>query len=295
MIKAPLKLASFWYAILVWPVVCVVVCVCVSPAWGQKRQYPAYTGHVNDFAQVLDAGTKQQLETILLNFENRTGAQIAVVTVSSLEDRPVEEYANELYRAWGIGAKSGENKDKGALLLVAPNDRKSRLEVGYGLEGDLPDGLAGEMLRRMRPDFQQKRWSQGITVGVRTLVDTLAQKWNVSVEGIDQQYAYAPAPAADVGATEVVGGVLCIFIAVIIFILFIFFLVRRGGGGGGGGGRRRSGWSAAPLIFNSGGGDFGSGSWGSSGGSWGGSSSGGSSWGGFGGGSSGGGGASDSW
>jgi len=293
MIKAPIKLASFCSAVLVWA----AVCVAVSPAWAQKPQYPTYVGHVNDFAQVLDAGTKQQLETILNNFENRTGAQIAVVTVPSLQDRPVEEYANELYRAWGIGAKSGENKDKGALLLVAPNDRKSRLEVGYGLEGDLPDGLAGEMLRRMRPDFQQKRWSQGITVGVRTLVDTLAQKWNVSVEGIDQQYAYAPAPAGDdIGVTGVLGGVLCIFIAVIIFILFIFFLVRRGGGGGGGGGsRRRSGWAAAPLIFNSGGGDFGSGSWGSSGGSWGGSSGGGSSWGGFGGGSSGGGGASDSW
>ena len=290
MIKAPIKLASFCYAVLAWA----AVCVAVSPAWAQKPQYPAYTGHVNDFAQVLDARTKQQLETILLNFENRTGAQIAVVTVPSLQDRPVEDYANELYRAWGIGAKGGQNKDKGALLLVAPNDRKSRLEVGYGLEGDLPDGLAGEMLRRMRPDFQQKQWSRGVTVGVRTLVDTLAQKWNVSIEGIDQQYAYAPAPAADVGGTEVVGGVLCIFIAVIIFILFVFFLARRGGGGGGGS-RRRSGWAAAPMIFNSGGGDFGSGSWGSSGGSWGGSSGGGSSWGGFGGGSSGGGGASDSW
>ncbi len=257
----------------------------------QKPSFPAYTGHVNDFANVLDAGTKQQLETILLNFEKRSNAQIAVVTVPSLNERPVEDYANELYRAWGIGAKSGEHKDKGALLLIAPKDRKSRLEVGYGLEGDLPDGLAGEMLRRMRPYFQQQQWSQGITVGVRTLVDTLAQKWNISVEGIDRQYAYAPAP--DVGAGGVVGGVICIFIAVIIFILLMIMLARRGGGGGG---RRSSGWHAAPMIWNSGGGGFGSGSVGGGGG-WGGGSSGGggSDWGGFGGGSSGGGGASDSW
>jgi uncharacterized protein len=287
MLKASIQLALLRGAVLCW----VTVCAVVLPVRAQKPQFPAYSGHVNDFANVLDAGTKQQLDTILLNFEKRTGAQIAVVTVPSLQERPLEEYANELYRAWGIGAKSGENKDKGALLLIAPNDRKSRLEVGYGLEGDFPDGLAGEMLRRMRPYFQQKQWSQGVTIGVRTLVDTLAQKWNVSVEGIDQQYAYNPASTGDdLSATGVVGGVVCIFIAVIIFILLIFFLARRGGGGGGGR-RSRAGWYAAPFIFNSGGGDFGSGSWGGGGGSGGG----GSSWGGFGGGSSGGGGASDSW
>ncbi len=285
--KSPDKPVLLLSALLV----CLSVLAGVSPVAAQaKPQFPKYTGHVNDFANVLDAGTKQQLETILLNFEKRSNAQIAVVTVPSLNDRPVEDYANDLYRAWGVGAKSGEHKDKGALLVIAPNDKKSRLEVGYGLEGDLPDGLAGEMLRRMRPYFQQQQWSQGITVGVRTLVDTLAQKWNISVEGIDRQYAYAP--DADVGGGEVVGGVICIFIAVIIFILLMIMLARRGGGGGG---RRSSGWHAAPLIWNSGGGGFGSGSVG--GGGWGGGSdSGGSSdWGGFGGGSSGGGGASDSW
>jgi uncharacterized protein len=287
--KSPAKLGLLLYAVFIFLIALAGV---LPVAAQQKPQFPSYTGHINDFANVLEAGTKQQLGTILLNFEKRSGAQIAVVTVTSLNERPVEDYANELYRAWGIGAKSGEHKDKGALLLIAPNDRKSRLEVGYGLEGDLPDGLAGEMLRRMRPYFQQKQWSQGITVGVRTLVDTLAQKWNISVEGIDQQYAYAPAPAADVGAGTVVGGVICVFIAVIIFIILMFILARRGGGGGG----RRSGWHAAPMVWNSGGGGFGSGSVGSS--DWGSSSSGGgggSDWGGFGGGSSGGGGASDSW
>ena len=281
----------------VWLLRALLVCLSVVTAVSlvtaqQKAQFPSYTGHVNDFANVLDAGTKQQLETILLNFEKRSGAQIAVVTVPSLNDRPVEDYANELFRAWGIGAKSGEHKDKGALLLIAPKDRKSRLEVGYGLEGDLPDGLAGEMLRRMRPYFQQQQWSQGLTIGVRTLVDTLAQKWNISVEGIDRQYVYAPAPQAAPSGGEVAGGVICLIIAILIFIFLIFLLTRRGGGGGG----RRSGWHAAPMIWSSGGGGFGSGSAG--GGSWGSSdsgSSGGSDWGGFSGGDSGGGGASDSW
>jgi uncharacterized protein len=263
---------------------CVITLVGGWPAQAQKLQFPNYVGHVNDFANVLDTGTKQQLETILLNFEQRTNAQIAVVTVPTLQERPIEEYANELYRVWGIGAKSGEHKDKGALLLVAPNDRKSRLEVGYGLEGDLPDGLAGEMLRRMRPDFQQKQWSQGVTIGVRTLVDTLAQKWNISVEGIDQKYAYAPQPAAASDGGQIAGGAICLLIGIALFVLFIIFIARRGSRGGG-----RSAWFGAPFIFNSGGGDFGGGSWGGS------SSSGGSDWGGFGGGDSGGGGASDSW
>ncbi len=267
----------------------------LTSAVAQQPKYPSYTGHVNDFAGVLDSATREKLETILLNFEKKTGAQIAVVTIKTLEDRPIEDYANGLYRSWGIGGKSGENKDKGALLLIATEDRRSRLEVGYGLEGDLPDGLAGEMLRRMRPYFKQMAWSEGVTVGVRTLVDTLAQKWNVSLEGIDQRYAYGgPAEQGDGGFP--VG----LIIGVVILFLVILFIASRNKGGGGPGSRPRRGvdpgiwWG--PLILNRGGGGFGGGTWGSSDGGGGGSSGGGGgSWGGFGGGSSGGGGASDSW
>lgn len=250
-----------------------------------KPDFPAYVGHVNDFANVLDASTKQKLETILTNFETRTGAQIAVVTITTLGEQPIEEYANGLYRSWGVGAKTGANKDKGALLLIATQDRRSRLEVGYGLEGDLPDGLAGEMLRRMRPFFREQRWSEGVTLGVNTLVATLAQKWNVSIEGIDQELAYRGA-SADQEQASPLG-----FLAAIIFLIILFIIIsriaRRGGGGPGG-----ASW-VGPLIFNRGGGGFG-GSWGSSSGSDSGGG-GGSDWGGFGGGSSGGGGASDSW
>lgn len=249
-----------------------------------KPDFPAYVGHVNDFANVVDAATREKLETILTNFETRTGAQIAVVTVTTLGDQPIEEYANGLYRTWGVGAKSGANKNKGALLLIATQDRRSRLEVGYGLEGDLPDGLAGEMLRRMRPFFREQRWSEGVTLGVNTLVATLAQKWNISIEGIDQELAYR-GTAEDQEQSSPLG-----FLAAIIFLVILFIIIsrvsRRGGGGPG------TGSWVGPLIFNRGGGGFGGGSWGSSSG---GGSGGGSDWGGFGGGSSGGGGASDSW
>jgi uncharacterized protein len=269
--------------------------VASASALAQQQTFPRYVGHVNDFANVIDARTEQQLETILTNFEKLTGTQIAAVTVQSLNERPVEEYAVELYRAWGIGGKSGENKDKGALLLIALNDRKTRLEVGYGLEGDLPDGLAGEIIRRMRPYLQQGDYSQGMNVGVRTLVDTLAQKWNVNIAGIeDRRYAYGGR-----GQPQQISGkaMLILLLAFLFFVILMIIIARasrkRGGGGRGGRGGDNLWWTY-PIIFNRGGGSFGGGSWGSSGG-WGGGGGGGSDWGGFGGGSSGGGGASDSW
>jgi uncharacterized protein len=279
--------------------ICLWICLGVAfahIALAQQRTFPNYVGHVNDFANIVDAQTEEKLETTLTNFEKLTGAQIAVVTVQSLDDRPIEEYANDLYRAWGVGAKTGEQKDKGALLLVALQDRKTRLEVGYGLEGDLPDGLAGEIIRRMRPFLQQQQYSQGVNVGVRTLVDTLAEKWNVNIAGIeDRAYAYH-SPAEGVGASG--RGQLVLLGLFLLFIIFMFIIARsqgkRGGGSGmGGRGRGEDLWWTYPIIFNRGGGTFGGGSWGSGGGGWGGGGGGG--WGGFGGGSSGGGGASDSW
>src|SRR5262249_37667906 len=142
----------------------------------------------------------------------------------SLESRSIEEYSEALYNAWGIGAKSGANKNKGALLLVSLGDRKTRLEVGYGLEGDIPDGLAGEIIRRMRPNLQQGQYSQAIEVGVRSIVDTLAEKWNIDISGIDRKFAYrAPAESAPPGGKAIllmVGGVL-------LFIIFMSIILRK--------------------------------------------------------------------
>jgi uncharacterized protein len=257
-------------------------------ARADSPKYPPYSGHVNDFSNVIDPATKQQMETILLNFEQRTGAQIAVVTIPSLNGVPIEDYANGLYRAWGIGAKTGENKDKGLLLLIATQDRRSRLEVGYGLEGDMPDGLSGELLRRMRPYFQQQQWSQGLMTGVQTILATLAKAWNVSLDGIDQRFAYDPRATRDQGHFPI----LLLIVLGVFLIMFIAAIINRRGGGGPGGGRRSNSlWWLAPLIFNQGGGGMGGGAWGGGGDSGGG----GGGWGGFGGGSSGGGGASDSW
>ncbi|HZS09326.1 MAG TPA: TPM domain-containing protein [Blastocatellia bacterium] len=259
----------------------VVLCACLQTL-AQSPKFPPYTSFVNDFAGVIDDQTERQMQNLLYGFEQKTGTQIAVATIPSTEGVPLEEYANGLFRAWGIGASSGPNKDKGALLLLAVNDRRSRLEVGYGLEGDLPDGLAGELLRRMRPDFRDQRYSQGLYIGVQTILATLAEKWNISLDGIDGQFAWN----GQTDNIETSPSVVIIFVIFVIIFLLIVGRLSRGGSGRGGGG----GWWAAPLIFNRGGGGFGGGDWGSSGGR-----GGGGGWGGFGGGSSGGGGASDSW
>lgn len=263
-----------------------------KPVSAQTAKFPAYVGHVNDFANVIDPDTEKRMNDILLNFEKKTGTQIAVVTMTTLGGQPLEDYSTDLYRTWGIGKKTGDNRDKGALLLVAVQDRRTRLEVGYGLEGDLPDGLAGEMIRNMRPDLQSANYSAAMMKGMRTIVDTLAAKWNVSLEGIeDRQFAYQGGEAP-----EISGKALLVLVGIFIFFMILMSFAARSA-------RRRIGssagqvageaiWMLAPLIFNRGGGGFGGGS--SHGGSWGGGDSGGG-WGGFGGGESGGGGASDSW
>ena len=279
--------------------VCCALLLGQAAAFAQSGKFPAYTGHVNDFANVIDPATEQKMGDILLNFEKKTGTQIAVVTMTTLGGQPLEDFSTDLYRTWGIGAKSGENRDKGALLLVVIQDRKTRLEVGYGLEGDLPDGLSGQIIRNMRADLQAANYSSAMIKGTRTIVDTLAAKWNISIEGIeDRRFAYQSPPPVDISAKGILILVFGIFVVVLLFIFFVMRFVRRAGGGVSA--ARRSGvaeaaWMLAPLIFNRGGGSFGGGSshsgWGDSGGS----SSGGSDWGGFGGGESGGGGASDSW
>ena len=272
-----------------------------APAFAQTGNLPQRTGPVNDFANVIDPATEQQMKDILVNFEKKTGTAIVVVTMTTLNGRSVEDFSTDLYRAWGIGAKSGDNRDKGALLLVVIQDRKTRLEVGYGLEGDLPDGVAGQTVRNMRADLQAGNYSIAMMKGMRTIVDTLAAKWNVSLEGIeDRRFAYREQPMPQIGGK----GLIILAVGFLFFLILMAVVarsVRRRMGGGAGRIAGEAIWWLAPLIFNRGGGNFGGGSWGggsgSSGGGWGdsGGDSGGSDWGGFGGGESGGGGASDSW
>ena len=126
--------------------------------------FPSPQGRVNDFAGVLDASTQAALQGLIQDTEQKTGAEIAVVTVPSLDGMTVEQYAEGMFRAWGIGKKGHDN---GVLVLVCPSERKMRIEVGYGLEGVVPDGLAGEIVRtRFTPAFKDGNYSRGVLEGV---------------------------------------------------------------------------------------------------------------------------------
>lgn len=155
-----------------------VVCVC----WLAVRQaplvaaFPKSVGDVNDFAGILDASTRATLESIIRETEQKTSAEIAVATVSSLDGMTVEQYANKLFHEWGIGKK---DKDNGVLVLVAPGERKVRIEVGYGLEPVIPDGLAGEIVRTaILPKFRSNDYPGGVVDGVRQ-VAAIVQRGHV--------------------------------------------------------------------------------------------------------------------
>ncbi|MDH4065658.1 MAG: TPM domain-containing protein, partial [Acidobacteriota bacterium] len=132
-----------------------------------SQPLPTPTGRISDFGNVLDERVETELDLVLKATEEKTTAQLAVVTVPSLQGMTVEDYAERLFRQWGIGQAGVDN---GVLVLVAPREREMRIEVGYGLEGVLPDGLAGEIVRtNFIPHFRDNDYAGGIEEGVRRI------------------------------------------------------------------------------------------------------------------------------
>lgn len=283
---------------------CLFVCVQVARSQ-DARAYsqsplPPPTGYVNDYANVIDASSNARLTAILNNLKDRAQIEFAVVTVPTTGDTPIFEYSLAVARGWGIGSKEGEKN--GLLLVVAVNDHKWQVQVSRHLEGDMPDSLAGEIGRqRLTEPFRRGNYGQGITDFVQTVVATLAEKRNFSVEGIDQRNAYHPTAQSQRGVSRNSAGGFgigtCCLVIFIIFILISMFRGRGGRGGGGGGGGWLSALLLANVLSNVGGGRRSSSGWGGFGGGgssgWGG---GGGGFGGFGGGGDfGGGGAGGSW
>ena len=135
------------------------------------RDVPFLSGRVNDDAHLLDAGAAQSLETTLKNYEDKSGRQIVVLTIPSLEGDALEDFAIKVARTWKLGQKGQNN---GILLLVARDDHKARLEVGYGLEGTFPDVLAGRIIRdELVPRFRSNDYAGGITAGVNAIISVL--------------------------------------------------------------------------------------------------------------------------
>ena len=257
-----------------------------------------------DNANVIDAETRQRLEAIYLNLKERAQIEYAVVTVPTTGGADIFDFSLAIARGWGIGLKEGDKAS--FLLVVAIQDRKYFTQIGRHLEGELPDGLVGQIQReRLVPAFRQSNYSKGILDTVQAYVATVASKRGFAIEGIDQRYAYQEPPQQPQSppAQNTVTTV-CFAIGVIAFVLFLVSMSSRGGrrgrrgGSGCGGGGCLEGlfWGSLFSNLGSGGSRWGSGSnWGG-GGFGGGGSGGGGFGGGFGGGGDfGGGGAGGSW
>jgi len=240
-------------------------------------------GYVSDFAGVVDAESKTQIEDYAARVQQATGAQLAFVTLPSLQGEPIEDVTNDIFRAWGVGQKK---EDNGAMVLLSVGDRKSRLEVGGGLGEIIPDSMAGLLLDDMRPALRQGQYGQAMLAAAERLGGTIAQSKNVQI-AVPAMRQRVPRATRDSIPWP------------IIFIgIFLLLMLLRGGGGGRryGGGGGGGFWTGLLLgqLLNSGRG------WSAGrrdGGGFGGYDSGGSGggFGGFGGGDSGGGGASSDW
>jgi len=135
---------------------------------------PYLSGRVVDNAEILKSATRERVSAVLKAHEQATGNQIAVLTVPTIGNEAIEEYASEVFAAWKLGQKG---KDNGVLLLIAPKDRKLRIEVGYGLEGTLTDAVASRIIRNViTPQFKSGDFDKGVADGVDAIVGVLAGK-----------------------------------------------------------------------------------------------------------------------
>jgi uncharacterized protein len=243
------------------------------------------TNYVNDFAGVLDAATQARLNALCQQVDQKAQAQIAVVTVKSVDGQDVVSYAVALYQKWGIGAKGAKGKDRGVLILLATEDRKYWTAVGYGLESILPDGKVGGFGREMVPLLRSGDYAGAVTLMTSRVASVIAQDAGVTLENQPPLAATPRQPAPNVGMGT---GTVLVLIFVLFFIVIpILRAIFRGGGRGGGGGAGLG--FLLGMLLGSGGG-FGGGRGGFGGGGFGGGG-----FGGFGGGSTGGGGAGGSW
>jgi uncharacterized protein len=250
----------------------------------QRPQGPIY-----DEADLLPAADEAQLDQRLRQFNAATGNAVIVATVNSLQGDTIEDYAVKLYAAWGIG---GAERDTGVLLLVAPNEHKVRIEVGYGLTPYITDILSGRIIRdEITPRFKQGDMAGGIEAGVQAMLTQLSQS-PADAKAIAEAAAAAEKNRAQ-GGSDIPAGVILWIVFIIIFIVLPALFRRRGqryhGGVGGTVGNILL-WTALNAASHSG---RDSGWGGGGGGGWGGGGGGG--FGGFGGGMSGGGGASGGW
>jgi len=216
--------------------------------------FPPLTGRVVDDAGILSADTRAQLESMSAQEEKQTGNQIVVVTLKSLQGDEIEDYGYQLGRKWGIGQKG---KDNGALLIIAPAEHKMRIEVGYGLEGQLTDAQTKLIIAEIiTPYFKRGDYNGGAVAGMDAILKTIGGATIAPNEGAAPQYDQDRRSSG--GHIPIL---LIVFLLWIIFGRFFWPLLFLGGLSGGG-----RGWSGGGF----GGGGFGGGGFSGGGGSFGG-------------------------
>ncbi len=250
-------------------------------SWAISPEQFQYSGYVNDFARVIDRESARRLEELCGEVNRKTGAQIAIVTIASLEGEAIEDFTNRLAIRWGVGHR-GDNR--GLMIVLAIRDRQSRIEVGYGLEPILPDGLVGSIQREWRPLLRSGDYGAALLQATSRIAEIIARDKGVQLDS--QPSSRIRVPRGEREGPSWLG--ILVFLIVLLIVAdwagfgWLFWLllggsVRRG--------RRRGGWFGGGIGGGRSAG--GSGGWGGGGG--------GGGFGGFGGGSFGGGGASGSW
>lgn len=228
------------------------------------------TGYVNDFAGVLSPETRSHLEQLCTEVDQQAHAQIAVVTIKTTGDDTIDDFAVRLEEKWKVGQKG---TDRGLLFLIATDDHHYRFEVGYGLEGILPDGKVGSIGREMVPYLREGNYDAAITMATQDVANVIAQDAGVTLKTPAENVGPEPQPHPRSAVKDIL---------LALFAIFVLISLLRSG---------PSGWAGFLLGMFLGGMGGGRGG----GGGFGGGDGGGGGFGGFGGGGSGGGGASGSW
>jgi len=189
---------------------------------------PAPTGYINDYAGVLTAPAKSELEDLCRELHDKAKAQLFVVTIKTLDGESIETFSNQLFHKWKIGEKK---TDRGLLILLAINDHQRRIEVGTGFEGPINDAKAGDIGREMVPDLKAADYDGAVRIGVQRLAQIVASDSNVTLDALaaqpDAQPATAPLTEEPEPETRgsgtafaVIGFIIFSFVAVISFIVW---------------------------------------------------------------------------
>lgn len=191
------------------------------------QNFPDPVGFINDFAGVISPRTERAMESLAQELKQKTGSEVVVVTIKSIGDMEYTDYAVRLFEKWGIGEKG---KDNGVLIFNAVTERKIRIEVGYGLEGIIPDGLAGEIRDRyLIPHLRKNDFDTGLANGLAAVASIIAQDAGVKLSG-----GIAARPARGRSKNRGRGGINIFQLMIIFFVLSSLFGKRRKGGRGGG-------------------------------------------------------------